>query len=190
MQAARRRQLTAALPSACPAKFTRPPAPLALTHPLTSSTHTHAQIERELHRERNIRPSFNLGGGLLGGIAYSALDAYLLRGNAPWTFRHRWVGSGGQGGRQGQAGAVGRHRVHGMVALALVPAVRLSSLPRSSSSFLWLVMALLPASPCCCCCAGMATTSGCGLPPTSLHGSIPSPTARSLLTSPPHSSGG
>jgi electron-transferring-flavoprotein dehydrogenase len=49
----------------------------------------HPQIERELHRERNIRPSFNLGGGLLGGITYSALDAYLLRGNAPWTFRHR-----------------------------------------------------------------------------------------------------
>lgn len=49
----------------------------------------HPQIETELHRERNIRPSFSLGGGLWGGIAYSALDAYVLRGSAPWTFRHR-----------------------------------------------------------------------------------------------------
>ena len=35
---------------------------------------------------RNIRPSFNKG--LWAGMAYSALDTYLLRGNAPWTFSH------------------------------------------------------------------------------------------------------
>ncbi len=40
----------------------------------------------ELHRARNIRPSF--GRGLFTGLAYSALDTYLLRGQAPWTFRH------------------------------------------------------------------------------------------------------
>src|SRR5438105_1092425 len=40
----------------------------------------------ELYRVRNIRPSFRLG--LWGGIAYSALDTYLLRGRAPWTFHH------------------------------------------------------------------------------------------------------
>jgi electron-transferring-flavoprotein dehydrogenase len=39
----------------------------------------------ELKRVRNIRPSFR--HGLWGGLAYSALDAYLLRGRAPWTFR-------------------------------------------------------------------------------------------------------
>jgi len=40
----------------------------------------------ELYRVRNIRPSFRLG--LWGGIAYSALDTFLLRGRAPWTFRN------------------------------------------------------------------------------------------------------
>jgi electron-transferring-flavoprotein dehydrogenase len=40
----------------------------------------------ELHRVRNIRPSFRLG--LLGGLLYSALDTYVLRGRAPWTLHH------------------------------------------------------------------------------------------------------
>jgi electron-transferring-flavoprotein dehydrogenase len=40
----------------------------------------------ELRRVRNIRPSFRWG--LYGGIAYSALDTYLLRGRAPWTLHH------------------------------------------------------------------------------------------------------
>ena len=40
----------------------------------------------ELRRVRNIRPSFRYG--LWGGIAYSGLDTYLLRGRAPWTFHH------------------------------------------------------------------------------------------------------
>ncbi|MDP6604583.1 MAG: electron transfer flavoprotein-ubiquinone oxidoreductase [Rhodospirillales bacterium] len=40
----------------------------------------------ELSRVRNIRPSFR--SGLWAGIAYSAIDAYLLRGRAPWTFPH------------------------------------------------------------------------------------------------------
>jgi len=40
----------------------------------------------ELQRARNIRPSFRWG--LLGGIAYSALDTYVLRGKAPWTLGH------------------------------------------------------------------------------------------------------
>ena len=38
----------------------------------------------ELYRARNIRPSFHKG--LLVGLAYSALDTYILRGKAPWTF--------------------------------------------------------------------------------------------------------
>ena len=41
---------------------------------------------KELYKVRNIRPSFNKG--LWAGMAYSALDTYLLRGNAPWTFSH------------------------------------------------------------------------------------------------------
>ena len=35
---------------------------------------------------RNIRPSFRFG--LWGGMLYSALDTYVLRGKAPWTLRH------------------------------------------------------------------------------------------------------
>ncbi len=40
----------------------------------------------ELRRVRNIRPSFRWG--LWGGLAYSAIDTYLLRGRAPWTMHH------------------------------------------------------------------------------------------------------
>jgi electron-transferring-flavoprotein dehydrogenase len=45
-------------------------------------------IHTELHGVRNIRPGFSHLGGLFGGIAYAALDTYILRGNAPWTFHH------------------------------------------------------------------------------------------------------
>lgn len=38
----------------------------------------------ELHQVRNIRPSFQRG--LWVGLVYSALDTYVLRGKAPWTF--------------------------------------------------------------------------------------------------------
>ena len=41
---------------------------------------------KELYKVRNIRPSF--AKGLWAGMVYSALDTYILRGNAPWTFRH------------------------------------------------------------------------------------------------------
>lgn len=40
----------------------------------------------ELHRVRNIRPSFRWG--LWGGFLYAGLDTYLLRGRAPWTLHH------------------------------------------------------------------------------------------------------
>jgi len=40
----------------------------------------------ELYQARNIRPAFRTG--LYGGILYAALDTYLLRGHAPWTFHH------------------------------------------------------------------------------------------------------
>ncbi len=41
----------------------------------------------ELYLVRNVRPSFHWG--LWGGIAYSGLDTYVLRGRAPWTFKHK-----------------------------------------------------------------------------------------------------
>ena len=43
-------------------------------------------VYADLRRARNIRPGFRFG--LLSGLAYAALDAYVLRGRAPWTFRH------------------------------------------------------------------------------------------------------
>jgi electron-transferring-flavoprotein dehydrogenase len=43
-------------------------------------------VWEELRRVRNIRPSFRWG--LWAGLAYSALDTYVFRGNAPWTFHH------------------------------------------------------------------------------------------------------
>jgi electron-transferring-flavoprotein dehydrogenase len=40
----------------------------------------------ELHKVRNVRPGFRRG--LWGGLAYAAIDTYILRGRAPWTFHH------------------------------------------------------------------------------------------------------
>jgi electron-transferring-flavoprotein dehydrogenase len=44
-------------------------------------------VWEELRRVRNVRPSFRRG--LWAGLAYSALDTYVFRGGAPWTFHHR-----------------------------------------------------------------------------------------------------
>ena len=41
----------------------------------------------ELYQVRNIKPSFSWG--LWAAIAYSALDTYIFRGKAPWTFHHK-----------------------------------------------------------------------------------------------------
>jgi electron-transferring-flavoprotein dehydrogenase len=43
-------------------------------------------VWEELRGVRNIRSSFRWG--LWAGLAYSALDTYVFRGNAPWTFHH------------------------------------------------------------------------------------------------------
>jgi len=40
----------------------------------------------ELYRVRNVRPSFNKG--ILFGFGYSAIDTFVFRGKAPWTFHH------------------------------------------------------------------------------------------------------
>ncbi|MGE0223238.1 MAG: 4Fe-4S dicluster domain-containing protein [Acetobacteraceae bacterium] len=44
-------------------------------------------VWEELSAVRNIRPSF-AKFGMWGGLIYSALDTYLFRGKAPWTFHH------------------------------------------------------------------------------------------------------
>jgi electron-transferring-flavoprotein dehydrogenase len=41
----------------------------------------------ELSKVRNVRPAF-AKFGRWGGLAYSALDTYVLRGKAPWTLHH------------------------------------------------------------------------------------------------------
>lgn len=43
-------------------------------------------LYKELYKVRNIRPSFHKG--LWFGLFYSAMDTYLLRGHAPWTFKN------------------------------------------------------------------------------------------------------
>jgi len=43
-------------------------------------------VWEELYLARNVRPSFHWG--LWAGIAYSAIDTYVLRGRAPWTLKH------------------------------------------------------------------------------------------------------
>jgi electron-transferring-flavoprotein dehydrogenase len=43
-------------------------------------------IRKELHRARNFRPSFKWG--LLFGTLMAGFDQVVLRGRAPWTFRH------------------------------------------------------------------------------------------------------
>ncbi|MEK6747541.1 MAG: electron transfer flavoprotein-ubiquinone oxidoreductase [Pseudomonadota bacterium] len=43
-------------------------------------------VYEELYKVRNIRPAFRFG--LLAGLLYAALDTYILRGKAPWTFKN------------------------------------------------------------------------------------------------------
>ena len=43
-------------------------------------------LYKELYKVRNIRPSFH--NGLWFALFYSAMDTYLLRGHAPWTFKN------------------------------------------------------------------------------------------------------
>jgi len=43
-------------------------------------------VWKELHKVRNIRPSFRWG--FWPALVYSAIDTYLFAGNAPWTLRH------------------------------------------------------------------------------------------------------
>ena len=60
----------------------RPPEPVAYEAKFQGSW-----LYPELREVRNVRPAFSRFG-LYGGIAYSALDTYLFRGRAPWTFHH------------------------------------------------------------------------------------------------------
>jgi electron-transferring-flavoprotein dehydrogenase len=41
----------------------------------------------ELYEARNIRPAFQYG--LISGLIYSAIDTYIFKGRAPWTFQNK-----------------------------------------------------------------------------------------------------
>ncbi len=43
-------------------------------------------VYKELYLVRNIRPSFRMN--LFAGLVYSAIDTYIFRGRAPWTFKN------------------------------------------------------------------------------------------------------
>lgn len=46
----------------------------------------HTPVIKELHKVRNIRPAFQKG--MWFGLGYAAVDTYILRGKAPWTWPH------------------------------------------------------------------------------------------------------
>jgi electron-transferring-flavoprotein dehydrogenase len=60
----------------------RPTEPAAYADKIKASW-----VWEELSAARNLRPAF-AKFGLYGGIAYAALDTYILRGKAPWTLHH------------------------------------------------------------------------------------------------------
>jgi len=43
-------------------------------------------VYKELYKVRNMRPAFQYG--ILAGLLYSAIDIYLFKGKAPWTFKN------------------------------------------------------------------------------------------------------
>ncbi|SPO05017.1 probable flavoprotein-ubiquinone oxidoreductase [Cephalotrichum gorgonifer] len=48
-----------------------------------------SSIWKELTEVRNMRPAFHSPLGIYGGLAYSGLEAFVLRGKAPWTLKHK-----------------------------------------------------------------------------------------------------
>ncbi|KAI9051227.1 hypothetical protein LZ554_005328 [Drepanopeziza brunnea f. sp. 'monogermtubi'] len=48
-----------------------------------------SSIWKELKEVRNMRPSFHTPLKLYGGIMYSGLEAYVLKGKVPWTLSHK-----------------------------------------------------------------------------------------------------
>lgn len=50
-------------------------------------------IWKELKEVRNMRPSFHSPLKLYGGVMYSGLEAFILKGKAPWTLSHKTTDS-------------------------------------------------------------------------------------------------
>lgn len=45
-------------------------------------------VWKELYGVRNIRPSFHNYFGLYGGMLYTGIFYWILRGKEPWTLKH------------------------------------------------------------------------------------------------------
>ncbi|KAI0175186.1 hypothetical protein BJ166DRAFT_477905 [Pestalotiopsis sp. NC0098] len=48
-----------------------------------------SSIWKELKEVRNMRPSFHGPLGMYGGVMYSGLEAFFLKGRVPWTLKHK-----------------------------------------------------------------------------------------------------
>lgn len=53
-----------------------------------------SSIWKELKEVRNMRPSFHNPLGIYGGVLYSGLEAYILKGRVPWTLKHKQTDHG------------------------------------------------------------------------------------------------
>ena len=53
-----------------------------------------SSIWKELKEVRNMRPSFHSPLKLYGGIIYSGLEAFVLKGRVPWTLKHKGTDHG------------------------------------------------------------------------------------------------
>lgn len=53
-----------------------------------------SSVWQELKEVRNMRPSFHTPLGIYGGLLYSGLEAYILKGRVPWTLKHKQTDHG------------------------------------------------------------------------------------------------
>jgi electron-transferring-flavoprotein dehydrogenase len=74
-------------PSSTPSSTADPAAAPDLSAYTTSLFHS--WIHSDLYEIRNLRPSFNTPLGIWGGIIYSGIDSFFLKGRVPWTFKHQ-----------------------------------------------------------------------------------------------------
>lgn len=62
--------------------------PLGLHVPEYEENLKNSWIWKELYAVRNIRPSFHNYFGLYGGMLYTGIFYWILRGKEPWTLKH------------------------------------------------------------------------------------------------------
>ena len=53
-----------------------------------------SSIWKELKEVRNMRPSFHSPLKLYGGVMYSGIEAFILKGRVPWTLKHKGTDHG------------------------------------------------------------------------------------------------